>query len=166
MLKRKTRDKKIITLSALSRIRREAGESKTVLVGGCFDLIHYGHLVFLEAAKQYGDILIVALEPDEFIKKHKRREPIHTQKQRAEILSHLDMVSRILMLPDLKGYEDYLSLVKQIQPSVIAVTEGDAHLFEKQKQAEAVKARLQIVCSVAPVHSTTNIIKYASIFSN
>ncbi len=59
--------------------------SKIVLVGGCFDVLHYGHLEFLHEAKKQGKYLIVALEPDETIIKYKKRKPIHNQLQRAKI---------------------------------------------------------------------------------
>nr|WP_236682642.1 adenylyltransferase/cytidyltransferase family protein [Rickettsia felis] len=46
--------------------------SEIVLVGGCFDLLHYGHIEFLRKAKKQGKYLIVALEPDETIIKYKK----------------------------------------------------------------------------------------------
>jgi cytidyltransferase-like protein len=137
-----------------------------VLVGGCFDIIHYGHIIFLSAAKALGGMLVVALEPDEFIEKKKERTSFHTQNQRAEILAHLDIVDRVILLPPLKGYEDYLSLVELVSPAVIAITEGDAQKEEKQKQAATLGARLEVVCQKVPSVSTSDILKHASISSN
>ncbi|PJA55208.1 glycerol-3-phosphate cytidylyltransferase, partial [Candidatus Roizmanbacteria bacterium CG_4_9_14_3_um_filter_33_18] len=94
---------------------------KSVLVGGCFDLIHYGHLKFLEKAKAQGDFLIVALESDEFIKKNKRKLQVHHQDERAEILSNLNMVDMIVLLPFFQTNNNYFELVKKISPSIIAV---------------------------------------------
>ena len=65
------------------------------LVGGCFDLLHFGHLSFLKAAKELADILIICLEPDTTIQRMKKAAPIHTQKQRAEILAELICVDYI-----------------------------------------------------------------------
>lgn len=118
---------------------------KTVLVGGCFDLFHYGHLQFLKAAKKQGNYLIVAIDPDDFIREKKGREPIHSQQQRAEILRSLKIVNTVICLPYLKTYEDYLALVKKIKPAVIAVTENDPQLKNKQKQAAVVGAQVKIV---------------------
>ncbi|MDO9028315.1 MAG: adenylyltransferase/cytidyltransferase family protein, partial [Candidatus Roizmanbacteria bacterium] len=101
---------------------------KTVLVGGCFDLIHFGHLKFLEKAKEQGNFLIVALESDEFIKKHKKKLPIHRQSERAEILANLNMVDMILLLPLFVSGKDYFDLVKLISPQVVAVTSGDPQI--------------------------------------
>ena len=78
-------------------LRKMMGGKKTVLVGGCFDILHYGHLRFLSQAKEKGEMLIVALESDTFIRKIKNKKPIHTQEQRAEILAHLNLVDMIIV---------------------------------------------------------------------
>ena len=132
---------------------------KTVLVGGCFDLIHFGHIKFLEAAKKQGDFLIVALESDEFIKKHKKKLPVHRQSERAEILSNLNMIDLIILLPLFKTNSDYFDLVKKISPRIIAVTVGDQQLENKKKQALEVGAEVREVVTNLKNFSTRNIAK-------
>src|SRR5579864_7608887 len=88
---------------------------KIVLVGGCFDIIHFGHIQFLEKAKQTGDYLIVALEPDERIIDYKQRKPTHTQQERAYNLLALRAVDYVILLPTLQGFDDYLKLVQSIK---------------------------------------------------
>lgn len=163
--KNKDMSRKVIKLSEISKENKE-NSKKTVLVGGCFELFHFGHLTFLMEAKKHGDKLIIALEPDEFIEKSKNRKPLHTQHQRAQILAHLEIVDKVILLPHLKTYEDYFDLVKTVAPSIIAVTEGDAKLEEKTKQAKDIGAELKIVCSLVLTPSTTKIIQYATIFGN
>jgi len=131
---------------------------KTVLVGGCFDLIHFGHLKFLEKAKEQGDFLIVALESDEFIKKHKKKLPIHRQSERAEILANLNMVDMILLLPLFVSGKDYFDLVKLISPQVVAVTSGDPQIKNKKKQVEEIGGRLVKVIPLIKRFSTRRII--------
>src|SRR5437764_13976214 len=109
---------------------------KIVLVGGCFDIIHFGHVQFLEKAKQVGDHLIIVLEPDERIVQSKHRAPTHTQEERAYNLLALRYVDDVIMLPLLNGFHDYLELVRAIKPHVIAVTNNDPQLANKQKQAD------------------------------
>jgi cytidyltransferase-like protein len=121
---------------------------KIVLVGGCFDIIHFGHIQFLEKAKEQGDYLVVALEPDERIIQNKQRTPTHTQKERAYNLSALRFVDQVIMLPLLNGFDDYLALVKNIKPAIIAITENDPQMVNKQKQADAMNAQLVIVTDV------------------
>lgn len=133
-------------------------KQKVVLVGGCFDVLHIGHVEFLNAAKNEGDYLIVALEPDCSIKSYKKRKPIHTQAQRAKILSNLRNVDEVLLLPSLKGFEGYKKLVQDVQPSVIAVTQGDHQLNNKKLQAECVNARVVEVLQHIKGYSSSKII--------
>lgn len=82
--------KKLKTLAQLRTIvDRERKKSKTiVLANGGFDLVHAGHVRYLEASKKKGDILIVALNSDSSIRKLKGQgRPILPQRERAEILS-------------------------------------------------------------------------------
>lgn len=133
---------------------------KVVLVGGVFDVLHYGHLGFLEAAKKQGDYLVVALEPDVFVQQHKHREPVHNQLQRAEILSRLAVVDQVVMLSPMHGYRDYLRLVEMVRPQVIAVTEGEPHLREKEQQAAHVGAKISTVVIRDGDFSTRNILSH------
>jgi cytidyltransferase-like protein len=136
-------------------------EGKTItLVGGVFDLIHIGHLDFLLAAKKLGDILVVALESEDMVLKSKNRTPVHSQAQRAEILSNLYCVDSVIQLPHMEGFEDYLKLVKSVHPQFIAVTEGEPYLEEKEKQAQAIGAKVVPVNSRLAGYSTTDILKH------
>lgn len=116
-----------------------------VLVGGCFDLLHYGHLKFLQAARSYGDHLVVALESDESILRMKGSLPIHTQDQRCELLASLSCVDTVLQLPLLQGFDDYQRLVSYLNPAILAITEGDVQRENKEKQAGAIGARVVVV---------------------
>ena len=132
---------------------------KIVLVGGCFDLLHFGHISFLEQAKSLGDYLVVALESDENVRRMKGdTRPIHTQAQRKEMLEALSCVDEVIALPPMHGYGDYFELVKKIRPSVIAVTEGDTAKPKKSQQAAEVGARL---IEIPKIHapSTSQLVK-------
>ncbi|WP_051908464.1 adenylyltransferase/cytidyltransferase family protein [Candidatus Odyssella acanthamoebae] len=112
-----------------------------ILVGGCFDLLHYGHLNFLKASAKLG-ALVVALESDIAIQLRKGSAPIHTQRQRAEILAELQCVDTVILLPMLKTYEDYLTLVQAVQPAILAITLADPQTDNKKKQAATINAKL------------------------
>jgi FAD synthetase len=149
----------IIKYENIGETKNSFKGKKIVLVGGCFDLIHYGHLKFLEKAKEQGNFLIIALEPDEFIKEHKRKLPVHSQLERAEILANLNMVDLVIILPLFKNYYDYFNLVKIISPNIIAVTSGDKQLENKRKQAREVGAEVKEVVSDLKNFSTRKIAK-------
>ncbi len=133
-------------------------KGKKVLVGGCFDVLHIGHIRFLKQAASQGNCLIVALESDEFIRLHKKREPFHHQTERAEVLSAIEFVDFIIPLPLLSTYEDYLELVKTVSPQIVAVTEMDSQLISKKRQAESVGAKVIEVVPLFKDLSTSKII--------
>ena len=84
---------KIKKLDSIIKNSRQLKKDKKriVLCHGDFDNFHYGHLKHFEAAKKYGDILIVSITSDKHIKKGLNR-PIFDEKQRAEIISSLMIV--------------------------------------------------------------------------
>ncbi len=116
---------------------------KIILVGGCFDLLHFGHISFLESAKALGTYLIVALESDANVRYAKgSSRPIHTQKQRKQMLSALSFIDEVIELPLMKTDSEYNDLVSRIRPNIIAVTQGDPIKDKKEKQAIAIGASL------------------------
>lgn len=132
---------------------------KKVLVGGCFDIIHYGHVRFLTEAKKQGDYLIVALESDENVRKYKgENRPIHSQTERAEMLRSLRVVDEVLLLPPLTGDANYFELVERIKPDVIAVTQHDPQLKNKKKQAKEVGAKVITVTPRLEPHSSSRLV--------
>lgn len=152
---------KIISIEDFVKVRTSLKD--VVLVGGCFDVIHYGHIQFLRRAKEKGEILVVALEPDEFLKKNKKREPFHSQQERAEILAALESVDYVIPLPSMKSDEEYLQLVEQVKPSIIAVTENDSAIDKKKKHAEKVGAEVVVVTPQITKFSTTALLNHAPI---
>jgi rfaE bifunctional protein nucleotidyltransferase chain/domain len=159
--------KKIIEAKSLSAMPllplKKGRQNKKVLVGGCFDIVHLGHLKFLEEAKKKGDILIILLESDENIKKNKgQNRPINNQKNRAEFLIKLEMVDWIIKLPEMTKDEDYWEIVKKIKPQIIAVSEGDKNIEKKKKQAKEIGAKVVKVTNLIKQQSTTKIIEVIS----
>jgi len=135
------------------------GVQKKVLVGGCFDILHYGHVHFLKEAKKKGDYLIIALESDENTKKLKgSARPIHSQKQRREILESLNFVNKVISLPLMESDEDYKKLVSKIKPDIIAITQGDKMKNKKKKHAASIGAKMVEIKKIK-VPSTTQIAK-------
>ncbi len=130
---------------------------KKVLVGGCFDLLHFGHIEFLRKAKSHGDRLVVALEADANVRRRKGdSRPIHTQAQRRAMLEALSFVDEVLPLPVMAAHEDYYELVRRLKPNVIVVTEGDKYLDKKKEQAAMVDAKVVIIPKI-PTPSTSQL---------
>ena len=82
--------------SLIQRLRQ--AKRRIVFTNGCFDLLHVGHIRLLYQAKQYGDILLVALNTDESVRRNKgTARPIVPEGERAELLASLEMVDYITL---------------------------------------------------------------------
>lgn len=90
---------------------------KIVMTNGCFDILHAGHVVYLNRAKQLGDYLIVAVNSDETVKKLKGSErPLHSLEARMQVLASLSSVDYVLPF-----YEDTPErLLELIRPDILA----------------------------------------------
>ncbi len=142
---------------SLSKKLKSTGKT-VVLTGGCFDVIHLGHIKFLEAAKKTGDILFVFIESDENVRKIKgNQRPIHNQDERAQVLQALRFVDYVIKIPFLRENNDYDKLVIKLNPSIIAITKGSSALEHSLRQSKIIGAKLIQVIEHIPQHSTTKI---------
>lgn len=119
---------KIKTLTELKKII--AGEKtrgkKVVFTNGCFDLLHPGHVRYLEKAREKGDLLIVAVNSDESVKKIKGiRRPVMPELDRAEVLAGLASVNYIVIFSE----TDPERVIRELTPDVL-IKGGD---WEKEK---------------------------------
>lgn len=130
-----------------------------VLVGGCFDILHIGHITFLTEARKLGDTLIVLLEHDDTIKKNKGDDrPINTQQDRATILASLSMVDYVIKLPPTPDDSFYDELVNKLKPAIIATTAGDPNRHHKERDAKLVGASVVDVTGPIYNQSTTKLL--------
>lgn len=94
---------------------------KIVFTNGCFDLLHLGHVTYLEEAKRLGDVLIVGINTDDSVKKIKGpTRPIQNENDRSQILAALKAVDHTILFSE----ETPLNLIKKIRPDVL-VKGGD-----------------------------------------
>ena len=141
----------------LSKRFKKMGKT-VILTGGCFDVIHLGHIKFLEAAKKTGDVLFVFIESDENVKRIKgEQRPIHNQDERAQVLQALRFVDYVIKIPFLKENADYDKLILRLAPSIIAATKGSSVAQHNKRQAKLVNAEVVEVIGHIPQHSTTQI---------
>lgn len=109
---------KIKSLSQLKKIihNLKKNSKKIVFTNGCFDLLHRGHVLYLEKAKKMGDILVVGLNSDSSLKKIKGKlRPITREKDRAEILAALECVDYVLIFSEKTPYK----VIAAIKPDII-----------------------------------------------
>ena len=99
----------------------KAKRKRIVFTNGCFDLLHIGHVRYLEKAKILGDILVVGINSDSSVRKLKGpKRPLLPVRERAEILSGLGCVDYVTIFDEL----DPLKLITSLQPNVL-VKGGD-----------------------------------------
>jgi D-beta-D-heptose 7-phosphate kinase/D-beta-D-heptose 1-phosphate adenosyltransferase len=99
----------------------KAKGKRIVFTNGCFDLLHIGHVRYLEKAKILGDILVVGMNSDSSVRKLKGpKRPLLPARERAEILSALGCVDYVTIFDEL----DPLRLITSLQPNVL-VKGGD-----------------------------------------
>jgi len=129
---------------------------KIVFTNGCFDILHAGHVHYLEQAKELGDELVVGLNSDSSVKTLKGpSRPINNLEQRAKVLSSLKCVDRIVSFAD----ETPIKLIKEIKPDVL-VKGGDYKVKDVvgHKEVRSWGGEVKII-PLVPGLSTTNIIK-------
>lgn len=94
---------------------RSKGE-KIVFTNGCFDLLHLGHVDYLEKARNLGQVLIVGLNTDESVKGNKgESRPITDEVSRARVLASLAFVDAVVYF----GEDTPLGLIKRIMPDIL-----------------------------------------------
>jgi len=116
-------DAHIKTLDEITTLSDElkARGKKIIFTNGCFDILHAGHVRYLETAKSYGDILILGLNSDRSVKALKgENRPINTQLDRAYILAALEAVDYVVVFDDDTPYD----LIKAVKPHIL-VKGGD-----------------------------------------
>ncbi|RAP33524.1 D-glycero-beta-D-manno-heptose 1-phosphate adenylyltransferase [Candidatus Marinamargulisbacteria bacterium SCGC AG-410-N11] len=111
--------KKLLSLNDLNQVTRtlklKSSSNKIVFTNGCFDIIHAGHVQYLEDAKQLGDILIVAVNSDESIQRIKgTSRPIICQEHRISVLNALNMIDYLIMFDT----DTPIPIIESIQPDI------------------------------------------------
>jgi len=118
---------------------------RVVLAGGVFDIIHPGHIYTLNAAKTLGDVLVVVVATDNTAVKMKKRNPIHSQEQRQELVNSLSMVDLCIIGKE----DDIFETVNLVRPEIIALGYDQVHQEKfitegcKKIKLDAKVARLQ-----------------------
>lgn len=151
---------KIISVTkAIETAQKLHGLHETiVLTGGCFDILHVGHIAFLQNASRLADKTLVLLENDEKIKKVKGNDrPINSQHDRAVILASLIYTDYIITLPEMTEDKKYDEMISQLKPAIIATTSQDPYRFHKERQAAMTGAKVVDVTENISNKSTSKI---------
>jgi len=114
--------KKVIDRKDIKKIsvKLRAKRRKIVFTNGCFDILHIGHVRYLQHAKRLGDVLIIGLNSDRSVAGIKPGRPVNSEKNRAEVLAALAVVDYVVVFPEKTPY----NLIKAVKPDIL-VKGGD-----------------------------------------
>jgi len=127
-----------------------------VFTNGCFDIIHLGHVDYLEKARALGDKLIVGLNTDNSVNRFKGKDrPVQDQNSRARVMAALACVDLVVLFDE----DNPLELIKALLPDVLV--KGSDYLAENIVGAEVVKNNGGTVKTIefVPGYSSSKIIK-------
>lgn len=131
---------------------------RLVLTNGCFDLLHVGHVRYLQQARELGDLLAVAVNGDESVRALKGPgRPLNSEDDRAEVLAALECVDFVTIFPTLRATQ----VIEALQPAIYAKG-GDYKLasLDPEEVAALKKAGAEIkTLPLVPEKSTSRLIE-------
>lgn len=144
-------------LAAFVREQRAAGR-RIVFTNGVFDILHPGHLRYLQAARRHGDLLIVGLNSDASVRRNKGpSRPINPEDERAEVLSALECVDAVSIFDE----DTPATIIRRVQPDILVKgADWPADQIVGRDTVEAAGGRV-ILEPVEQGYSTTSIIDRA-----
>ena len=143
-------------ITELENVRKKTPGVRVVFTNGCFDILHLGHVRYLQHARAEGDLLVVGLNSDASVKRLKgETRPVQTENDRGEILAALGAVNFVTIFDQATPLE----LIQKVEPNVLV--KGGDWPVEKIVGHEFVKAHGGQVKSLPFVagHSTTGLIE-------
>ena len=151
-------------LGLLAESSRQRGE-KLVLTNGCFDLLHLGHVRYLEAARSLGDALVVAINGDDSVRALKGEgRPLNRERERAEVVAALECVDHVVIFSEVR----VTRLLERVRPAIY-VKGGDytADTLDPEERAALEKTGAQIrILPFEPGYSTSGLIERLKNFSS
>lgn len=135
--------------------RETIGGARLVLGTGCFDIVHVGHLYFLEQASLQGDLLVVGVNSDHSVRSMKGpARPIVTESQRASLIGALRWVDRVFIYDDVSADDQ----IRALRPDVYVTGEEAVGAYPSELSAAAeAGARVHVINRLAE-HSTTSMV--------
>ncbi len=141
-------------IAKFCEILRQGGQ-KVVFTNGCFDILHAGHVTYLEAAKAQGDVLVLGLNTDESVRRLKGPErPINSELDRAKVVGALKSVDYVVLF----GEQTAETVIAEVKPDVYV--KGGDYTLDTLPEAKIVQSYGGKVAFIDMVEgrSTTNII--------
>ena len=138
-----------------ARAEWKAAGKTVVFTNGCYDLLHPGHIRLLEQARSLGDILILALNSDDSVRRLKGpSRPLIPERERAEVALGLEAVDAVTLFEEDTPRE----LIAAVLPDVLVKGADWAHWIAGREEVEAAGGKVMAL-SLEPGYSTTGIVE-------
>jgi rfaE bifunctional protein nucleotidyltransferase chain/domain len=149
---------KILNGAAAAGLRNRHSGQTIVFTNGCFDILHAGHVRYLSAAKQLGDILVIGLNGDASVRELKGEgRPLNPQEDRAEVMAALEAVDYVIIF----GEKRVDTLLRQVRPQIY-VKGGDYTVTsldpDEVTALREIGAKIEIL-PLVPGKSTTKLVE-------
>lgn len=147
-------------LAKITEVLRDATGHKIVATIGTWDILHIGHLRYLNKAKGYGDILVVGTDTDSAVKRYKGPlRPIIPQEERLEMLSYQECVDLVTLVDDVDEKGKWgCDLIKKIRPDVFIAVE-DSYPEEQLNEIKMYCVEVVVLPRQAENTSTSKVIQ-------
>jgi rfaE bifunctional protein nucleotidyltransferase chain/domain len=152
--------KKILSAEQASALGKEMRDNgcKLVFTNGCFDLLHVGHVRYLQAARALGDALLVAINGDESVRALKGEgRPLNRAEDRAELIAALESVDHVVIFPEVRATQ----LLEIVRPGIY-VKGGDytADSLHAEERASLERIGVEIrILRFEAGHSTSGLLE-------
>ena len=149
--------KKIISIENLKKIilKLKARRKKIVLCHGVFDLLHIGHIKHFKEAKNLGDVLVVTLTPDRFVKKGPNK-PVFNEKLRLEAIAAMDVVDFV----SLNTSPTAVTPIQKLKPNIYC--KGIEYKIHRNDISGQIENEINMVKKVGGKIIYTNAITFSS----
>ena len=148
---------KILSQEALraERAALKAAGKTLVFTNGCFDILHAGHVTYLEFAREQGDALLLGLNSDASVKRNKGDDrPINSEADRARVIAALECVDYVVLFDE----DEPKALIEAILPDVLVKGEDWAHYVSGREAVEAAGGKV-VLAKMVEGRSTTGTIE-------
>ncbi len=148
---------KILTRNAMEqeRVRLKAAGKAVSFTNGCFDILHSGHVTYLNFAREQGDALVLGMNSDASVRRNKGADrPIHCEADRAMVLAALECVDYVVLFDE----DEPADLIAALLPDILVKGEDWAHYVSGRDAVEAAGGKV-VLAKMVEGRSTTGTIE-------
>jgi D-beta-D-heptose 7-phosphate kinase/D-beta-D-heptose 1-phosphate adenosyltransferase len=139
----------------IERDRLKASGKTVVFTNGCFDILHLGHVTYLNFARAQGDVLILGMNSDSSVRRNKGDDrPINCEQDRAEVLAALECIDYVVLFDD----DEPRELIEALLPDVLVKGEDWAHYVSGREAVETAGGKV-VLAKMVEGRSTTGTIE-------